>query len=241
MSGTRVHNRVAAALLTGFVSLLAAGCHPDRIVTGTIPSDYRDRHPIQINEGTRVVQMFIGSGRAGLTPEQRAIAGSFAAQWRRYGSGPLTIELPVSVSNELASSHTVRELRSLLAASGVPARGILVRSYQPTGPSNIAPMRLVFPAVNAQVASRCHAGTEDLGPTPTFHSAQNYPYWNFGCATQNNLAVTVANPEDLVTPRAETPPYAARRRQALDKYRQGQDPSSVYNTNSNAAVSTVGR
>lgn len=241
MSGTRVHNRVAAALLTGLVSLLVAGCHPDRVVTGTLPSDYRDRHPIQVNEGTRVVQMYIGSGRSGLTPEQRAIAGSFASQWRRYGSGPLTIELPVAVANEVSSSRTVQELRSLLAASGVPPHGILIRSYQSPDPSNIAATRLVFPAVRAQVASRCHAGTEDLGPTPTFQSAQNYPYWNFGCATQNNLAVTVANPEDLVQPRAETPPYAARRRQALEKYRQGQDPSSVYNTNSNAAVSTVGR
>lgn len=234
-------NRTRAALLVGFLSLLAAGCHPDRIVTGTVPSDYRDRHPIQINEGTRMVQMFIGSGRSGLTPEQRALAGSFASQWRRYGSGALNIELPVSVANEVSSSRTVRELRSLLAASGVPPRAIMVRAYQTQDPSNIAPIRLTFPAVTAQVASRCHAGVQDLGPTFNSQWSQNHPNANFGCSTQHNLAATVANPEDLVQPRAETPPYAARRRQALDKYRQGQDPSSVYNTSSNAAVSTVGR
>lgn len=242
MSVLRVSRfRLRAALLVGAVSLLAAGCHPDRIVTGTIPSDLRDRHPIQINEGIHSVQMFVGSGRSGLTPEQRALSGAFASQWRRYGSGPLTIVLPVNVSNEMSSSRTVRELRSLLAASGVPQRAILIRAYQSNDPSNIAPIRLTFPAVRAQVANRCHAGVDDLGPTPTFQSVQNYPYSNFGCATQHNLAASVANPEDLVQPRAETPVYAARRRQVLDKYRQGQDPSTTYSSSSNAAVSTVGR
>src|SRR5690606_17760249 len=117
MSVPSTPRRLRAALLLGLVSLAVAGCQTDRIVTGTVPLDYRDRHPIQINEGTRTVQMFIGSGRTGLTPEQRALAGGFASQWRRYASGPMTIELPANVANEVSSSRTVRELRSLLSAS----------------------------------------------------------------------------------------------------------------------------
>ncbi len=232
--------RIRAALLMGLVSLAVAGCQTDRIVTGTVPPDYRDRHPIQINEGIRSVQLFVGSGRAGLTPEQRALAGGFASQWRRYGSGPLTIELPAGTANEISSSHTVRELQSVLASSGVPPRAILVRSYQSQDPSNIAPIRLTFPALKAQVASRCHAGKEDLGPTINSKSDQNYSMQNFGCATQHNIAAQVANPEDLVQPRNEAQAYAARRRHVLEKYRQGQDTSTTYNTQSNGKVSNVG-
>lgn len=227
--------RFRAALLIGLAALTVAGCQTDRIVTGTIPSDYRDRHPIQVNEGARSVQMFVGSGRSGLTAEQRALAGGFASQWRRYGSGPLTIELPAKVANEVSSSRTVRELRSLLTASGVPARAIQIQAYQADTPSNVAPIRLTFAAISATVASRCHAGQDNLGPTPSAEWAQNYPWRNFGCATQHNLAAQVSNPEDLVQPRVEQPSYAARRKTVLEKYRQGTDPSTTYPTATKAS------
>jgi pilus assembly protein CpaD len=236
MTVTRVlPARLRAALLLGFASIAIAGCQHDRIVTGTVPADYRDRHPIQVNEGNRSVQMFIGSGRTGLTPEQRALAGGFASQWRRYGSGPMTIELPVSVANEVSSGRTVRELRSVLTASGVHPRAIQIQAYQTDTPSNVAPIRLTFSAIGAAVASRCHAGKEDLGPTPNTEWPQNYSMRNFGCATQHNLAASVANPEDLVQPRAEQPAYAARRKTVLEKYRQGQDPSTIYPTQTKAS------
>jgi pilus assembly protein CpaD len=227
--------RLRAALFIGAVSIAVAGCQTDRIVTGTVPADYRDRHPIQVNEGTRSVQMFVGTGRIGLTPEQRALAGGFASQWRRHGSGPLTIELPANVANEVSSSRTLRELRSLLVSSGVPARAIQVQAYQSDAPSNVAPIRLTFAAITAQVANRCHVGQENLGPTPSPDWAQNYSSRNFGCATQHNLAASVANPEDLVQPRAEQPSYAARRKTVLEKYRQGQDPSTTYPTQTKAS------
>lgn len=227
--------RVRAALFLGLASVAVAGCQTDRIVTGTVPSDYRDRHPIQVNEGARSVQMFVGSGRGGLTPEQRALAGGFASQWRRYASGPMTIELPAGVANEVSSSRTVRELRSLLVSSGVHPRAIQIQAYQAVTPSNVAPIRLSFSAISASVASRCHAGTENLGTSPNFEGAQNYPMRNFGCASQHNLAVSVANPEDLVQPRAEQPSYAARRKTVLEKYRQGTDPSTNYPTAAKAS------
>ena len=47
-------------------------------------------------------------------------------------------------------------------------------------------------------------------------------------------------PEDLVQPRPETPAYASRRQTVVEKYRQGQDPSTVYTSNTGAKVSTVG-
>jgi pilus assembly protein CpaD len=230
--------RLHAALVIGLACLTMAGCQHDRIVTGTVPSDYRDRHPIQVSEGNRTVQMYVGSGRVGLTPEQRALAGGFASQWRRYGSGPMMIELPSGTANEIAAGRTVAELRSLLVSSGVHPRAIQIQAYRLETPSNVAPIRLTFASISANVASRCHAGTENLGLTQNFEGWQNYPQRNFGCATQHNLAAQISNPEDLVQPRAEQPAYAARRRTVLEKYRSGQDPSTNYpNT---AKASTVG-
>ena len=71
-------------------------------------------------------------------------------------------------------------------------------------------------------------------------SMDNRPSWNHGCATQKNLAAMVANPEDLIQPRPETPPLAARRATAMDKYRKGEDPATVYQNSGDGKVSTVG-
>ena len=82
----------------------------------------------------------------------------------------------------------------------------------------------------------CGEWPEDLGvaPVPTLGtlppSMENRPYWNFGCATQHNLAASVVNPEDLIQPRAETAPMAARRQTVIEKYRKGDNPSGQYDT-----------
>ena len=70
---------------------------------------------------------------------------------------------------------------------------------------------------------------------------ENRPYWNLGCAYQRNLAAMVDNPADLVQPRGETPIYAARRTQALDKYRKGEATATVYPNANEGKISDVGK
>ncbi|MDE1996302.1 MAG: pilus assembly protein CpaD, partial [Rhizobiaceae bacterium] len=43
----------------------------------------------------------------------------------------------------------------------------------------------------------------------------------FGCASQNNLAAQVANPTDLIAPRAMSPIDADQRSKVIDNYRNG--------------------
>ena len=72
------------------------------------------------------------------------------------------------------------------------------------------------------MAGPCGLWPADLGPSidnPSYN--ENKPYYNFGCATQRNLASMVANPADLEQPRPESPTYTARRTQSYDKYPQG--------------------
>jgi pilus assembly protein CpaD len=69
----------------------------------------------------------------------------------------------------------------------------------------------------------------------------NAEYWNFGCASQHNLAAMVDEPVDLVEPRAETPPYTARRDTVLDKYKKGESSATVYPDLEKAKISDVGQ
>ena len=55
------------------------------------------------------------------------------------------------------------------------------------------------------------------------------------------MAAMVDNPSDLVQPRAETPPYTARRSEAFEKYRKGQPTTTTYPEAEKAKLSDTGK
>ncbi|MFK8253400.1 CpaD family pilus assembly protein [Ancylobacter terrae] len=225
------------------LATLAGACTPqlaDREITGSISSDYRVNHPIRMVDGQYSIDLFVGAGRGGLTPDQRAQVAQLAGMWRRESSGALTIFVPSGTPNERTSSGTAREVRSMLTAYGVPAGAIHTRAIRPqlAQPGDLAPIRLVYSRVQAEVDG-CGLWPDDLGPTMARSSFENRPYYNFGCSTQKNLAAMVANPEDLVQPRPETPPWAARRQTVIEAYTKGQDPSTVYVDSATNAAANV--
>ena len=144
-------------------------------------------------------------------------------------------------ANARAAAATFREIRSVLAAGGVPANGIQLRRYSPGDPRTLPTIKLTYTKM-AAVAGPCGLWPEDLGPSiygPTYN--ENKPYYNFGCATQRNLAAMIDNPSDLVQPRSETPPYTARRTEGFDKYRKGQPTTTVYPDADKAKLSNIGK
>ena len=124
--------------LLGCAALLS-GCYKTTApITSPAATDYRLRHPIAIKEGARTVELFIGSNRGGLTGEQRADVLAFAQTWRRQATGGVVIELPAGTRNEIAAANSLHEVRSILAAAGVPPHAVEVRPYRPADPSKLA-------------------------------------------------------------------------------------------------------
>jgi pilus assembly protein CpaD len=72
-------------------------------------------------------------------------------------------------------------------------------------------------------------------------SSENKDYYNFGCATQRNLAAMVDNPSDLEQPRSETAAYTARRTAAFEKYRRGEPTAVPYPETEKAKLSDTGK
>jgi pilus assembly protein CpaD len=211
---------IRAALVAG-CALLVCACNTDQRVAGVpdVSPDYRLRHPITISEADRTLEVFIGSNRGALDPTQRAEVLAFAQTWRHEATGGVLVDLPVGSSNERAAAEAMRESRSILAASGVPADGLVVRGYHPPE-RKLATVRITYPRIAAQ-AGPCGVWPEDIGPSFNRNYFENQPYWNFGCANQRNLAAMVDNPADLVQPRGETPAYTMRRTTVAEKYRLG--------------------
>jgi pilus assembly protein CpaD len=242
-SARRCRNLRAAVLAAGLAAALGACTHTsqDDMPTASIPNDYRMRHPIAIQEANQTVNIFVGNTRGGLSASQRADVIGLASVWLREGTGAIVAEIPVGTSNARAAADAFKEVRSLLAASGVPPRGIIVRNYRPANPRLFATIRLTYPRISA-TAGPCGVWPEDLGPSIKNKGyLDNKPYWNFGCATQRNLASMIDNPSDLVQPRSETPPYTARRTEGFEKYRKGAPTTTEYPEAERAKLSDTGK
>jgi len=242
---TIVKRRSAAALRAFAVVGLAtslAGCYSStqRVTEQAYPDDYHQRHPITLKEREHTVEVFVGRNRGGLSPSQRADVLAFAQQWSHEATSGIIVDVPHSRLIDRASAESMREVQSILAASGVPRNAIYMRPYQAVDPT-LASIKLNFAKLAAD-AGPCGLWPHDLGVSFDRTYTENSPYWNLGCASQRNLAAMVANPADLVQPRGETPPYAPRRSVALDKYRKGENPSGAYGPDyDKGKVSEIGK
>ncbi len=222
------------------LAAMLAGCYTVRDPADPVPDDYRQRHPITLQEGHRTVEIFVGTSRGGLTPAQRADVLAFAHVWKREATGGVVIDVPSGTPNEHAAGDSLHEIQSILAAVGVPSQGIVVRPYRPVNPSRLATIRLTYPRITAE-AGPCGLWPQDLGPYDIAQDSSNKQYWNFGCATQRNLAAMVDNPADLVQPRGEVPALEGRRAIVLDKYRKGESTATNYPNANQGKISNVGQ
>ncbi len=234
---TRTALRLAAA---GLFAVMLAGCYETpQAENPPYPVGYRERHPITLKEGVRTVEIFLGRNRGGLTAAQRADVLAFAHQWRREATGGIVIEVPWGGPTDRAASDSMREIHSMFAASGVPQRAVYVRRYKPIR-NALASIRINYSKLVAQ-AGPCGKWPDDLGPAAGKPYLENREYWNFGCATQQNLAAMIDNPSDLVEPRVEQPAYEPRRAVVLDHYRKGTASAGSYTGFDKGKISDLGK
>jgi pilus assembly protein CpaD len=229
-----------AVIVTGY-ALLVCGCNTDMeqvAAVPDVPTDYRLRHPITISEGDHSIEIFVGSNRGELNAMQRAEVLAFAQTWRREATGGVLVDLPVGTPNARAAAEAGRGVRSLLVAGGVPPGGIVVRAYHPPD-GNLATIHITYPKMVAQ-AGPCGLWPEDVGPSMNRDFFENQPPWNFGCASQRNLAAMVDNPADLVQPRGETPGLEMRRTMVGAAYQQGKPTQTQYPATDVPKIATVG-
>ena len=220
------------------VAAALAGCVTEK--EAYTPSDYRNRHAIAIKESNRTVDVFVGTNRGRLTATQRAEVAGFAHVWKREATGGIVVDTPAGTPNEGAATQSVREIRSIFAAVGVPSNVVSVRPYRPADPVSLATIKLNYSKMGAEVGP-CGLWPHDIGPSLDRTYNENRPYWNHGCANQRNLAAMVAEPADLVQPRTETAVYTPRRTTVVEKYRAGQYPGTIYPNSKEGKISNVGQ
>ena len=238
MTSQRPSPRRASLLaLAAGAGLALSGCHADRIVADSYPQTVSQRHPIVLSEGATRLDLPVGAGARGVTGRQKEDIRAFALDWRRNGRGPIGM----MVASGGAGMHVAPEIRTILAAAGVPSTQIVSQRYAAEGPEELNLVKLGYVKLKAGLNHPCGLWPDDLnyGGGDYYGATQNRDYWNYGCATQQNLAAQVADPEDLARPRTTDPVYAARRMDVIDKYRKGEDTSTDYRQE-DARISDVG-
>ncbi|WP_269515383.1 CpaD family pilus assembly protein [Brevundimonas subvibrioides] len=191
-----------ALILTGCVGLPAEGLD-------AAPLTPTSRYSLQVEPGIERIALAVHE--TGLSANQTLALQDIAGRFHAEGAPVLRIEAP-SGDDPVAGEMAWR-IKGALEATGVSSYQVQVVTY--VAPDPRAPVLVGFDAVRA-VVPRCGTNWTNLTRT-----GSNAGYGNFGCAVNANLAAQIANPRDIVQPRAMTPADAGRRAVVLDHYRQG--------------------
>ncbi len=219
-------SRSAILLCTVASTVLLAACkHAENDgtrVAGWSLADPSQRHPIIVTQQPTTLSIKVARGSYGMSPHQRAQVVSFLERYRGIaeGNSRLVIEAPSGSSNEVAAMQAVAEIRSLMSEIGFKQSDVNIEAVQSAGDAS-APIRISY--------LRYVAEGPQCGKWPTNLSStyDNTVYPNMGCATQANLAAMIANPADLVAPRASTPRVADRDHMVWEKYVKGESTIST--------------
>ncbi|MGH6763260.1 MAG: CpaD family pilus assembly protein [Phyllobacterium sp.] len=206
--------RVGFTCCAVFAAALLAGCaNTQSINVGSVPDDYRTNHPIVIDEREQVADIPVGHADQKLSLTQRSIVENAIADYRANGSGVVHILVPAGGPNEVAATRLRDDVIRVLKKGGIAAHNISSEPYQVASAEYSSPLRLSFFVIKASTGP-CGRWPDDL-----LNTAENKHYANFGCANQNNLAAQIANPADLLGPRATSPIDAERRSIVIGDYR----------------------
>lgn len=183
--------------------------------TGPIPLTPTSRFALQVEPG--LDRLAFAVHETGLSDNQALALRDMVNRFAQEGAPLLIVEAP-SGDDPVASDIAWR-IKGALEAQGVSPHQVRVVTY--VAPEPRAPVLVGFETIRAAVPT-CGTSWTNLGRT-----GANAGYANFGCAVNANLAAQIADPRDIVSPRAMQPGSAARRAVIFDKYRLGEQTAAA--------------
>ncbi len=184
----------------------------EHITVGSIPDDYRTTHPVTLSEQEQHLDVLIGTADTQISVPQRSVIQGFVDQYKSNGSGAVQIMLPSNGANAAAARRVLGDMIAALKRGGVPAGQIITTTYTTDGQNAASPVRISYRAITAST-NQCGKWPDDIGDT-----TENKHYADYGCSYQNNVAAMLANPADLLGPRAASQIDATKRGNVIKDY-----------------------
>ncbi|MFZ2467081.1 MAG: CpaD family pilus assembly protein [Parvibaculum sedimenti] len=227
--------RIALRLLPVALAFSVAGCAGGFNGAEMANQEPEYRHPISVDRDVPTLTVPAPRAKSGLTDQERREVAAFAAAYKERGHGALTVSTPSGSANTTTAMNVLVDIRDTLSDKGVATDAVSYTSYRASAANADAPIILSY---SRYVATPSACG--DWSTNYAYDPANVAPP-NFGCASQNNLAVLVADPGDFVTPRDSTPRDAQRSTEVLSKYRKGEITATKRDEHDSAAVSEVSK
>jgi len=215
-----------AATLAALFALAACDTPFPETQNDFMPVSSSDRFPIEVAKGP--VKFDVPTGKTALNAQQKDTIVRFAQQAKSNYASTIHVRRPSGGGRGAAVAAAVRRT---LIKQGVPDSMIVQSTYSGSAESPVVVSYIRTWAVTQE----CGNWDEDLAITYS-----NAGYANFGCAVQNNVAAMVANPNDLVMPRTETPSDPMRRSTVFNKYREGVPTNTQPPQQQQISIATVG-
>jgi pilus assembly protein CpaD len=217
----------------GLLALGACATTPshDQKAADPPPVTPSERFSIQVDPSP--LELKLGVHDAGISQNQADALRDFVGRWMQTDRAPITIKAPEHGPAEAAVFRTATAARDFLVGQGVDPAAVRIVGYEASNDS-AAPVLVGFVRYQAHTAP-CGRSWENLA-----NVYENREYDEFGCSVTANMAAQIAEPADLLHPRAMDAPDAQRRQQVLDKYRTGTNTSTAKDSQANGAVSSTG-
>ncbi|HTX51357.1 MAG TPA: CpaD family pilus assembly protein [Caulobacteraceae bacterium] len=214
------------------LALLALGaCATDRTPAhdAVTPTEH---YAIQVTPAP--LELKLAAHADGLSPAQVEALRVFVSDWRNADEPDITLKAPEHGPDRDAAYRTTTDAHDFLVSQGVLPAKLRVIGYEAGGDAN-APVLVGFLRYDAK-GPTCGQSWSDLS-----QESSNREYPEFGCAVTADIAAMIANPADLLQPRASDPPDAQRRQTVTDKYRQGVTTSTPKDPQADGTLATVGQ
>jgi len=206
----RASMRLSLSVAAVVAATVCGGCD---MLTNDIAAGLNDpakRHPIAFASNIESLFVEVVPGTRGLSANQEADVYRFLERYKAESGGPLRITAPKSAAGHLASSGVMHHIEAIVRNAGIDIS--LVETRRQSGGPKGEPLEISYDRTVA-VAPECADWGTNLG-----ENRERLPFNNFGCATQRNFALNVANARDMQQPRQEMPRSSERRSATWTKY-----------------------
>ncbi len=174
-------------------------------------------YPVEVAESIERLELYTRPNGLELSARDSDAVAIFVNNYRRFGNGPLYINVPSHAAQGLGAQQAQSLIARLLG--GVAANTSIARGQYAARPN--APAPVVVSYRHLKTLPRDCGFLGDL----TMTGSNNADY-SYGCTQSANLAAMIQDPRQLIEPLPFDRPNIERRIDIYDKYIQGQDTSS---------------
>ncbi|MDC9700834.1 MAG: CpaD family pilus assembly protein [Alphaproteobacteria bacterium] len=185
--------------------LSACGSENNQIIAVNPFMSVEQRHPIRVLEGVKYFEVPVPHGEKGMTLMQKSQFSSFIADYKNGSESELTVRVPIKPKSENAVRRVVKDIRELIMFAALPSHRIKYITYKGKQGRAVFSVFVTYPGIQALPENKCGIWGNSFS-----YNKENTPYYNLGCATQNNLALMLDDPMDMKQPRIMEPPLADR-------------------------------